>query len=314
MASGRLAVDIDVAKQVKARIKNGSEWSPLIDAKFVLPERFPLRIVELNYNPAESGDETEYIELINTGDEPIELAGVSITEFSSAGYTFTGGSLAAGARMVVVKDQAAFAAAYPGVTTVAPGVFSGSLANEGELVSLRGPLGELLQSFTYGDKNVSGWPVEADGDGRSLEYVGPFDQDAENPGSITGDPYDTSGNWRASLIVGGSPGASGNVTPLAGDYDASGSVDQLDWAKWKADFGMSITPGSGADGNSNGVVDAGDYSVWRDNLGASQPAAGGGAVVVIAESAMSTAVPTSFPFAAWLVAAEPAAGGTRRVW
>ena len=65
------------------------------------------------YNPPGSGDETEYFELLNTGDEPINLAGVKITEFSSGGYTFSGGTLAAGERIVVVKDQAAFAAAYP---------------------------------------------------------------------------------------------------------------------------------------------------------------------------------------------------------
>lgn len=280
--TGPFTIDIDVAKQIKARIKNGSEWSPLIDATFALPERMPLRIVELMYNPPGSGDETEYFELMNTGDEAIDLAGVKITEFSSGGYTFTGGTLAAGARIVVVKDPAAFAAAYPDVTNVAPGVFSGSLANEGELVSLRGPLGELLQSFTYGDSNIAGWPADADGAGRSLEYIGPFDQDLENPGVIVGDPYDTASNWRASLVAGGSPGASGDPTPLAGDYDASGAVDQLDYDKWRADFGLTVAAGTGADGSGNGVVDTADYAVWRDHLGATQPAAGGGALYVAA--------------------------------
>ena len=108
------------------------------------------------------------------------------------------------------------------MTNVAPGVFSGSLANEGELVSLRGPLGELIQSFTYGDSNIAGWPADADGEGQSLEYIGPFDQDVENPATIAGDPYDTAANWRASLIVGGSPGSDGDpiVDPIPGDYDA----------------------------------------------------------------------------------------------
>lgn len=278
--TGPFNIDIDVARELKARIKNGSDWSPLIDATYVLPERMPLRIVELMYNPPGSGDETEYFELLNTGDETIELAGVKITEFSSGGYTFTGGTLAPGERIVVVKDQAAFAAAYPGVTSIAPGVFSGSLANEGELVSLRGPLGELLQSFSYGDSTVNGWPANADGAGRSLEYTGPFDQDLANPALIVGDPYDNPANWRASLLIGGSPGKSGDPTPIAGDYDASGAVDQLDYDKWRADFGLSVIPGSGADGNASGVVDAADYSVWRDNLGATQPAAaaGGGAM------------------------------------
>jgi hypothetical protein len=165
---------------------------------------------------------------------------------------------------------------------VAAGVFSGSLANEGELISLRGPLGELLQSFTYGDSNVAGWPADADGDGRSLEYVGPFDHDPANPGSIVGDPYDEPANWRASLLDGGSPGDDGNLTPIAGDYDASGEVDSLDYNKWRADFGMAVTPGSGADGNANGVVDASDFTVWRDNFGAQAPGAGAGGGAAVA--------------------------------
>ncbi|MGD9636199.1 MAG: CotH kinase family protein, partial [Pirellulales bacterium] len=298
--AGPFTVDVDVAKRVKARIKNGADWSPLIDATFALPERFPLRIVELNYNPPGSGDETEYFELLNIGDEPINLAGVKITDFSTGGYTFSGGTLAAGARIVVVKDQTAFAAAYPGVTNVAPGAFSGSLANEGELVSLRGPLGELLQSFTYGDSNVAGWPADADGEGRSLEYIGPFDQDVENPGVIIGDPYDTASHWRASLTAGGSPGSGGDAPAIAGDYDRSGTVDQLDYNKWRADFGMTVAQSSGADGNGNGVVDAGDYSVWRDHFGATQPASGGGAKLSATAEATGNLLPTQAPSVTYL--------------
>lgn len=309
--AGPFTIDIDVAKQLKVRIKNGSEWSPLIDATFVLPERLPLRIVELMYNPPGSGDETEYFELMNTGDDTIDLTGVKITEFTSGGYTFTGGTLVAGERIVVVKDHAAFAAAYPGVANVATVVFSGSLANEGELVSLRGPLGELLQSFTYGDSNVAGWPADADGEGRSLEYIGPFDQDVENPGVIVGDPYDTASNWRASLLVGGSPGGSGESTPLAGDYDGSGTVDELDYDKWRADFGLAVMPGTGADGNGDGVVDAADYSIWRDHLGATQPAAGGRAVLVsVAESNTVENQRASAMFVPFALATDDVAGAS----
>jgi CotH kinase protein/Chitobiase/beta-hexosaminidase C-terminal domain/Lamin Tail Domain len=284
---GPFSVEVDMAKQIKVRIKNGSDWSPLIDATFSLPEASSLRIVELMYNPPGSGDATEYLELLNTGEQPLDLAGVQITDFSSGGYTFTGGTLAAGERIVVVNDQVEFAAAYPGVANVAPGVFSGSLANEGELISLRGPLGDLVQSFAYGDGNIAGWPADADGDGRSLEYIGPFDQDVENPATIVGDPYDSSANWRASLRDGGSPGSDGQPTvdPIPGDYDANGTVEILDYNKWKADFGMIVAPGEGADGNGNGVVDAGDYTVWRDNRGSML------ANQWIAESAAATTAP-----------------------
>ena len=56
------------------------------------------------------------------------------------------------------------------------------------------------------------------------------------------------------------------VQPLAGDFDSSGTVDDLDYEVWQTTFGS--TTDLRADANANGGVDAGDYTVWRDNLGA----------------------------------------------
>jgi hypothetical protein len=63
--------------------------------------------------------------------------------------------------------------------------------------------------------------------------------------------------------------------PLAGDYDASGTVDNLDYELWKTSFGSTLD--LVADGNENGMVDAGDYTVWQDNFGATNSGAGGAA-------------------------------------
>ena len=52
-AVGPITVDIAASTQIKARIKNGSEWSAIIDARFVLPDPFPLRITELHFHPAD---------------------------------------------------------------------------------------------------------------------------------------------------------------------------------------------------------------------------------------------------------------------
>ena len=55
---------------------------------------------------------------------------------------------------------------------------------------------------------------------------------------------------------------------LVGDYDIDGDVDVADYQRWKATFGAAVTAGHHADGNSNGIVDAADFVVSRENLGA----------------------------------------------
>ena len=57
---------------------------------------------------------------------------------------------------------------------------------------------------------------------------------------------------------------------LRGDYNTDRAVEEVDYGIWCAAYGF--TSGSAADGNGDGIVDAADYTVWRDNLGATIPA------------------------------------------
>ncbi|MEQ8849658.1 hypothetical protein [Botrimarina sp.] len=49
----------------------------------------------------------------------------------------------------------------------------------------------------------------------------------------------------------------------AADYTADGAVDQLDYQRWVQEYGDS-GPQVTADGNGDLLVDAADYTVWRD--------------------------------------------------
>jgi hypothetical protein len=56
-----------------------------------------------------------------------------------------------------------------------------------------------------------------------------------------------------------------------GDYNLNGIVDAADYTIWRDRFGSSVYPGFGADGNNTGVVDPFDRLVWRANFGVRSP-------------------------------------------
>jgi peptidyl-prolyl cis-trans isomerase A (cyclophilin A) len=51
----------------------------------------------------------------------------------------------------------------------------------------------------------------------------------------------------------------------AGDYNRDGTVNNADFAVWKADVGS--TTKRDADGNDDGIVNAADFVIWRNTLG-----------------------------------------------
>ena len=66
-----------------------------------------------------------------------------------------------------------------------------------------------------------------------------------------------------------------------GDYNRNGVVDAADYTKWRDTLGQKVTPYSGADGDGSGIVDSADYELWKTNFGRPflirPPAAGGNA-------------------------------------
>lgn len=86
---------------------------------------------------------------------------------------------------------------------------------------------------------------------------------------------------------------------LVGDYNSDDRVDALDYAIWRESVGDSVPNGTGADGNGNGVIDAGDFTEWLNNFGATQ----------VSVAPTQTPEPTG---AAAALVALVLAGGTRR--
>ena len=183
----------DLASQ--GRVPDGSNaWQILTppspgDVNEMMPEDAQLlnylRITEIFFHP--SNDQEEWLELMNTGDEPLELGGARFDRGIT--FTFPELTLAPGERGVIVADEAAFRARY-GNGPLALGEFEGRLNNTGEELRLRSA--PVIQRFTY--DNV--WYPLTETDGHSLVIRNP-----EGARAVWNEPE----AWRASDARGGSP-------------------------------------------------------------------------------------------------------------
>src|SRR5262249_13592809 len=131
-----------------------SPWSGPIAATYVVSTP-TLAITELMYHPSPAGDASsaedfEFVELKNTGTQPVNLIGMRFTRGIDYTFSDTSGvtSLAPSAYVVLVKNRAAFSSRYPNIPNIA-GEYSGSLDNGGERITLEGALQEPILDFTY---------------------------------------------------------------------------------------------------------------------------------------------------------------------
>jgi hypothetical protein len=170
----------------------------------------------------------EYLELMNISSSPLDLGGTSFT--TGIAYTFPLGTvLPVGERVVIVKNLAGFNYRYaekaPGPIA---GVFTGSLANEGETLTLANAEGSILKSFSYAIE--SPWPTSAYHGGKSLVLVDPL----ANP------DHGAPASWRSSVDVHGNPGERDGQLfvgdPLSGaDIDMDGTPAWLEYVYGSSD-------------------------------------------------------------------------------
>lgn len=192
------------------RAPNSWHWAllPLLWLAQCLATAGDIQINELFFHPPSHKDQEEWIELANTGAEPVDLGGWRFTrgiEFEFPAKTQIG----PGEFLVISADVGVFKSLHPEVQNVVGG-WKGQLANSGQTVQLEDASGHPVESIQYSNQGdwatrIPGpafrghtgweWSSTADGLGASLERVQP--QLPGNQGQ----------NWQTSLGTNGTPGA-----------------------------------------------------------------------------------------------------------
>ncbi len=177
---------------VRARTLADGIWSPETSATFTVgPSR--VAINEIMYDPPPGG--AEFVEILNKS----AVLGADLSGCRLHGFTCSlpeGTVLTPGGFLVVTDDLDALTATYGAIDGQVLQC-AGSLANEGESLTLFDAFNTPVDTVSY--ESIPPWPAGALGGGSSLELV---DADQDN---------DRAGNWAASAIAGGTPGAPNSV-------------------------------------------------------------------------------------------------------
>lgn len=150
-----------------------------------------LAISELNYNSSDALDSDDWIELYNYDTQPLDISGWTFTDKKFNPFTFpTGTILKPYERIVLVSNRAKFDAVHPALSAKVFDI-NFKFSNGGETLYILDRDDNQILEMTYDDAND--WPIEADGEGYTLEVFDP----AQNLSSPQ--------NWFTGCI-GGSPG------------------------------------------------------------------------------------------------------------
>lgn len=246
-----LALDATVtvtARLFKGSIFGAKEWSPLLEATFVIgavpATSENLAIAMVNFHPSAANDaektagfsrkDFEFLGLTNVGEDNVSLLELSLVE--GIRFDFAGASLSqidAGKTAFLVKNRVAFEIRY-GTTYDIIGEYTGSLSNDGERLLLQSSDSPVVD-FVFND-NMD-WPAGTDGEGAYLILTDP----GTKPDSSK------AGSWRAST-------ADDSPAAVAGDDGGENpGGEDLTYASWSETAfveGASLTgPNEDADGD-----------------------------------------------------------------
>ncbi len=156
------------------------------------PCDYEIVISEINYNSLLAYNPGDWVEILNRGTTAINISGWILRDANTGNiYVIpTGNILDPGDRLVVTDSLESFTVKFPSVSNVI-GEPTFHFSNGGDGVRLYTPTGLIKYSVRYNDN--APWPIDADGDGFTLEQI----DEGGNPNIAT--------TWVAGCLY-GSPG------------------------------------------------------------------------------------------------------------
>ena len=181
-----------------------------------MPAADVIVINEINYNSVPDFDVDDWVELVNTSAQTVNLQNWQLRD-DRDDHQFVlpeGTTLGPSGMIVLCRDTSAFRLEFPDAGPIA-GNFDFGLGGDGDQVRLFTPFGLLADSVAYSDTDP--WPTAPDGSGATLELM--------NPQLDNGNPA----HWLASFDC-GTPGTANSVYEnlLLGDVTGDLVVDVLD--------------------------------------------------------------------------------------
>jgi cyclophilin family peptidyl-prolyl cis-trans isomerase len=76
------------------------------------------------------------------------------------------------------------------------------------------------------------------------------------------------------------------LSAAAADFNRDGVVNAADYTVWRDMRGTTVIPFASADGSGNGMIDAADYTIWKNNFGNRRGGLFGGAAGSLAAAAV----------------------------
>ena len=123
-----------------------------------------------------------------------------------------------------------------------------------------------LTTFSFNGVVIEEWGLDG-----NLEPISDF----ANTGGVEGLPWFGYTDYFNSQAGGDSTKVAEPGGVLVGDYNGDNIVNAADYTVYRDTLGNNAIPsGSGADGNDNGIIDTGDYIEWSNNYGSSGPITG----------------------------------------